>query len=294
MRRDHAIRVSKTVGVPAEFHSRHDVISRSYLYRLAVFPPACSLPSHQFHGWVSAPVTKRFNRKQASHYRELNTCVNSKLSALERGFTSDWYLKDGETFDFDLFKATLKLMEGKHNFSNFTKAQGLFKYQTVGGERYVRTARSEEERTRTVRSIEVSERAPPLPLSVYPVYGTEQVQLIDVVIQGQSFLHNQVRRMVGAAMAVARGLVSLDDVQLLLSQPDTGWNQKIAPARSEGLFLAKVEYKKESLELATEDYNKMVDLSKVTYKPSFGGLDEALSDSVTDDIDEAKAVSPGG
>ena len=294
MRRDHDIRVSKTVGVPAEFHSRHDVLGRSYLYRLAVFPPVCSLPSHQFHGWVAAPVTKRVSRKRASHFRELNACVNSKLSALDSGFVSGCYLKDEETFDLDLFKATLKLMEGKHNFSNFTKAQGLFKYKTVEGERYVRVARTEDERTRTVRSIEIIERPPPLPLSVYPLYGTEQLHLIDVVIHGQSFLHNQVRRMVGAAMAVAKGAVSLDEVKLLLSQPDSGWNPTICPARSEGLLLAKVEYKKKSLELATEDYNEMVELSKVTYNPSFGGSDEDLSDSVTDIIDEEKAKIPGG
>ena len=206
---------------------------------------------------------------------------------------SDCHLREGETFDLDLFKATLKLMEGKHNFSSFTKAQGLFKYKTVEGERYVRVARTEEERTRTVRSIEIIERPPPLPLSVYPVYGTDQVHLLDVVIHGQSFLHNQVRRMVGAAMAVARGVVSLDDVKLLLSQPDSGWSQKISPARSEGLFLARVEYKKDSLELATEDYNEMVELSKVTYIPSFGGCQEDLSDSVTDIVDGEKAKIPG-
>ena len=97
-------------------------------------------------------------------------------------------------------------------------------------------------------------------------------------------------------MAVARGVVSLDDVKLLLSQPDSGWSQKISPARSEGLFLARVEYKKESLELATEDYNEMVELSKVTYIPSFGGCQEDLSDSVTDIVDgeKAKIPAPGG
>ena len=100
--------------------------------------------------------------------------------------------------------------------------------------------------------------------------------------------------MVGAAMAVAKGAVSLDDVKLLLSQPDSGWNPKICPARSEGLFLAKVEYKKHSLELATEDYNEMLELSKVTYNPSFGCVED-LSDSVTDIIiDEEKAKIPGG
>ena len=145
-----------------------------------------------------------------------------------------------------------------------------------------------------MRSIEIIQRPPPLPLSVYPVYGTDQIHLIDVVIHGQSFLHNQVRRMVGAAMAAAKGVISLDDVKLLLSQPDLGWNTRICPARSEGLFLARVEYKKESLELATEDYDEMVALSKVTYNPSFDGCDEGLSDSVTDNIDEEKAVSPGG
>ena len=276
--------MSRTVAVPAEFHSRHDVASRSYLYRLAVFPPTCRLSSDHLHDPIRPPGTFRFNKKKAAHFKQLNACVSSKLSALDNNLMFDTYLKDEQTFNFDMFNKALKLMEGKHNFSNFSKSQGLFKYKTVNGEKYVKFARTEEERTRIVNSIEIIERPPPLPPSVYPLYG--EVQFLDVVIHGQSFLHNQVRRMVGAALAAATERISLSDVEDLLNEPHSGWNTAISPARCEGLYLARVQYKAGSLELATEDYREMLQLSKVTYDPSY--LHDNPSDSLNDILEEEK------
>ena len=194
----------------------------------------------------------------------------------------DYYLKDEQTFCLDLFKETLKLMEGTHNFSNFSKTQGLFKYKTVNGEKYVKFARTEQERTRTVNSIEIVERPPPLPPSVYPLYGGNSVQFLDVVIHGQSFLHNQVRRMVGAALTVAIGKISIDNVKLLLDNPDIGWNNKITPAPARGLYLAKVEYNPEALTLATDNYEDMLNLEKVIYNPEYDQDDtEEVCDNMT-------------
>ena len=282
------MRVTRTQAVPAEFHCRHDVVRRSYLYRLAVLPRLGELSDPQYHDPVIPVKTGKikFNRKKAEHLKHLNACVMSRLSALESNLMFDYYLKDEQTFCLDLFKETLKLMEGTHNFSNFSKTQGLFKYKTVNGEKYVKFARTEQERTRTVNSIEIVERPPPLPPSVYPLYGGNSVQFLDVVIHGQSFLHNQVRRMVGAALAVATLRVPLSQVEDLLKNPDSGWHQAISPAKSEGLYLARVDYKKEALELATEDSQELLELSKITYDPSIGQDIDDQSDTVTDNFEE--------
>ena len=181
------------MGVPASFHCRYDVISRSYLYKLAILPPMaefrdnCDRFHRTFQLHPERVSMKKYRRSEAA--KKINMCITTKMSIEEDGSIFDYHLKPDQSFDIDLFKRTLSLMEGTHNFSNFSKTQGLFKYRTVNGERYVPIPRTEQERTRTVKHIEVLEKAPPLPASVYPMY--EGVKFIDVVIHGQSFLHNQ-------------------------------------------------------------------------------------------------------
>ena len=274
------------MGVPAYFHSRYDAISRTYLYKLAIFPKLGTFLDHdqRFHQWMDLPIDSSSvkQRKMRRKKQAINECLMTKLSLLESDAVCDLFLKEGQTFDFELFKQTLKLMEGTHNFSNFSKTQGLFKYKTVDGERYTPVARTEEERTKTLNYIDVLDHLPPLPASIYPVYHDNGVKFIDVVIQGQSFLHNQVRRMVGAALTVAIGKINIDNVKLLLDNPDIGWNNKITPAPARGLYLAKVEYNPEALTLATDNYEDMLNLEKVIYNPEYDQDDtEEVCDNLT-------------
>ena len=71
--------------------------------------------------------------------------------------------------------------------------------------------------------------------------------MIEVRVHGTSFLHNQVRRMVGSLVAVGTGQKSVADVEWLLSRRScTGVSggsshaPRIAPPH--GLYLAKVHY----------------------------------------------------
>ena len=152
-------------------------------------------------------------------------------------------------------------MEGEHNFSNFCKSKGLFKYQTVGGVRYTPVPRTKEQLTRIVEAVEVVERGAPLPPSLYPPY--RPATFIDVAVTGQSFLHNQVRRMVGAGLAVGLHRLSLPDIADLLSNPGAGWDTRIPPVKPHGLFLAAVHYKEGALAGATDCKLKMKTLEKV-------------------------------
>ena len=175
------------------------------------------------------------------------------------------------------------MMEGTHNFSNFSKALGLFKFKTVDGQRYTKIPRTEDEKIRVINQIDVIEQPPPLPESVFPLYHDNNVLFLDIVIKGESFLYNQVRRMVGAALAVATGKCDLGYVEELVSDPDKGWDGgKITPAGARGLYLARVEYKPGVLDTATEITEEMLKLEKVVYDPHHG---RNIADQSSDDSD---------
>ncbi len=120
------------------------------------------------------------------------------------------------SFDVPLFTRTLQLFEGEHDFTSFARIEEG--YNPV----------------RTVDSIRVEE--------------LKRYNTIRVVVRGEGFLRYQIRRMVGAAVMVARdgAAVSYDDIRSLLQTP-----QRTSPAffniDAQGLCLRKIVYKKDLL-----------------------------------------------
>ena len=281
-KRNFDIRVTRTLGVPASFHCRYDVLNRSYLFKLAIFPQHDKVIDQRFHPFIPVRPDALMNTTKSRALRERNRCVGHMLSMSEEDKVYNYHLRVGSSFDLQLFKESLKLMEGAHNFSNFSKAMGLYKFKTVNGKRYTKIPRTEDEKIRVINSIEVVERPPPLPESVFPLYHDNNVIFLDIVIQGESFLYNQVRRMVGAALAVASGKCDLGYVSELISEPDKGWDGGlISPAGARGLYLARVDYKPGALDQATEVMEEMLKLEKVVYDPRHGHPSE--SDTSDDD-----------
>jgi hypothetical protein len=113
-----------------------------------------------------------------------------------------------------------------------------------------------------------------VPVSIYPAYDESGVQFLDIVIRGKSFLHNQVRRMVGAAVAVATHKLPLEKLTELLEDPDLGWN--LASAPSSGLYLASIEYEEGVWDEATESYAEMLNLEKRNYIDDSEEDDESI------------------
>ncbi|XP_022650986.1 tRNA pseudouridine synthase-like 1 [Varroa destructor] len=69
-------------------------------------------------------------------------------------------------------------------------------------------------------------------------------------VTARSFLYHQVRRMVGAVIAVGSGRVPMEEVSKMLSTKDTlTWNPRIVPAPAQGLHLLKVDYEPRMLDL---------------------------------------------
>jgi tRNA pseudouridine38-40 synthase len=126
-----------------------------------------------------------------------------------------WRLPEYITeFDTELFTKTLQLFVGTHNFTSFARVD------------------PGHDPVRTVDAIYVS------PLACY--------NAIRVVVRGEGFLRYQIRRMLGAALMVARSgaVVSYEEIQQLLITP-----QHTSPAflkiPGQGLCLRRIVYKKE-------------------------------------------------
>ena len=104
-----------------------------------------------------------------------------------------------------VLRGALKLFEGTHDFSNFSRPEG-------------------KDATRTVDRIR-SRRSGPF---------------ITVDFFARSFLWNQVRRLMGAALAVSRGDLGLHDMRSALDRP--GRKADLGLASPEGLILMDIDY----------------------------------------------------
>jgi tRNA pseudouridine38-40 synthase len=114
----------------------------------------------------------------------------------------------------DLFSQTLRLFVGTHDFTSFARVE------------------QGHDPVRTVDAIYVQ------PLARY--------NAVRIVVRGEGFLRYQIRRMIGAALMVARNdaVVNLRDIERLLQKPE-----RTSPAflkiPGHGLCLRRIVYKKE-------------------------------------------------
>lgn len=262
------IRVMRTLAVPPTFHSRYLVRSRTYLYRLAIVPRSsvCDLPEEVIrHQWRGAPVDHRASRgKKRQTAAKANNCITTHLTQLEEGFYYE--IRKKEDFNLNLFRSALSLFVGEHNFSNFTRSKGRLKYSKTEDRGYVARERTAEELTKRIDLISVDERPPPLPPSLHPLYQENHIMFLDVVVRGQSFLWNQVRRMVGAAVAVATGEVELDLVRRMLALDESTDMNCVSVMRNappHGLYLASVNYEEGAMDVGTDVDREMLSMEKV-------------------------------
>ena len=214
-------------------------MSRSYLYQIAV----SKLPPN----YIKGPRTSKISTTRI--FRKRLPLIQSRLPA----FIGDRYLEvRSSDFDADQFVDCLKCMEGSHNFKAFCSSQGWTKHIKLPDGSNVSELRTDEEFQRMIPKIDVSEAPNPCPLD--PFY-MDNFKFYQVQIKGKAFLHNQIRRMIGAALGVGEGRLTREDVQKMLQNPSLGWNKKGRVVPPHGLHLLDVEYTQESLQSATEDVN---------------------------------------
>jgi tRNA pseudouridine38-40 synthase len=90
----------------------------------------------------------------------------------------------------------------------------------------------------TFRNVECQAKLPVKTLDQLDVNGLADD--IQVITSARSFLHSQVRSMVGALALVGEGKWTADDVSVALAKRDRAACAPVAPA--DGLYLARVDY----------------------------------------------------
>ncbi|XP_023340718.1 tRNA pseudouridine synthase-like 1 isoform X2 [Eurytemora carolleeae] len=231
IKRNLEVRINRTLAVHPDFRARKDTIAREYLYQLAVSSE--EIPPYPF---------KRYKRRRNNN----KIFMPSQLPV----FMADRYLQIGHNvFDAEKIESCLKMMEGSHNFRNFCSSTGWIKHLKLPDGSHLSSPRTEEEFIKDISSIDLLESVSPFPLPELNQY----FKFYNIKISGKAFLHNQVRRMVGAALAASSGRMEQDDLKKMLTKPDLGWDTRAKPVPAHGLHLLSVTYSPESLVNSTED-----------------------------------------
>lgn len=122
-----------------------------------------------------------------------------------------WFWKFIDTVDWEKFSEAMKLFVGEHDFRSFSKTEG------------------DEETVRTVTAIEIKRFL--------------RYKMIRIEVTAKGFLRYQIRRMIGAALDVARKKdVSIGFLEEQIKNPSD--QQEFVRAESSGLCLRKIVYKK--------------------------------------------------
>lgn len=96
-----------------------------------------------------------------------------------------------------------------------------------------------------------------------PFDHDDNVQYWDIIFNAQSFLYRQIRRMMGALVAVAKGKITHRHIYEMLTIPSLAtFSNRINVLPSDGLYLADIEFREKCLiddanmpSVCSENYN---------------------------------------
>lgn len=138
-------------------------------------------------------------------------------------------------FDIERFKSASQLYLGRHDFRTFMRTQ------------------KDKERDHAmfaVRRIDKISITPGKSLAVgfNAKLANELYTYWDIEIRAKSFVHNQVRRMIGSLIAVALNQIDEKTIYEMLTIPSKHtWNPRINIAPPYALYLSKVHYNENDL-----------------------------------------------
>ncbi|GJL85757.1 MAG: tRNA pseudouridine synthase A [Micavibrio sp.] len=156
---------------------------------------------------VSDDFESRFHAKNKLYqYRLLN---RPAFPAIEQGLV--WHIR--RPLDVEAMKTAAQILIGYHDFSTFRDSQCQ--------------AKSPE---KTLARLDVTARD-------YDAYDGQEIIF---EAEGRSFLHHQVRNMVGTLTLVGEGKWSADDLKAALEARDRTKGGPTAP--SDGLYLVRIDY----------------------------------------------------
>ncbi|XP_054731892.1 tRNA pseudouridine synthase-like 1 [Anastrepha obliqua] len=205
------IRVLSTQQVPDTFHCRYNARGRNYLYRFAVAKNGNSHTDRLKNHDVFMPV------------EELDRC----------------YFLQNCNFDIERLRAGSHMFLGLHNFRTFMSVSRQ-RSATRDHPRY--TLRTIDQIiVKPGKSVAVGANAR-LAESLYDYW--------DIEFTAKAFLYKQVRRMVGALLALATGRIDERSLYQMLTIPSkNSWDHRVLLSPPFGLYLCRVYYDEKDLKL---------------------------------------------
>ncbi|XP_060800431.1 tRNA pseudouridine synthase-like 1 [Amyelois transitella] len=147
-----------------------------------------------------------------------------------------------KNFDIEKFKEGAKYFPGYHDFTTFKRFDKLTQHK---------------HNRRLLYSVDVRPGA-----SRTVTEGRDNCfDYWEVEIKGRAFVHNQIRRMIGALMSVAIGKIPPEEIKVMLQVPSkNSWYSFMATGPPDGLYLCDVEYNPEDLVYKEESVDKTEEL----------------------------------
>ncbi|XP_066190240.1 tRNA pseudouridine synthase-like 1 isoform X1 [Sylvia atricapilla] len=159
-------------------------------------------------------------------YRLLLGCAHhSQIPVFERDLC---WAPAGGPLDISAMREAAGFLLGTHDFSTFRSLHSESRLQSA---------------VRTVLQLELL----PARGALAAHYLHRELEFWEVKVKGKAFLYKQVRRMVGALVAVGQGKFSPQRIQELLELKDSRAFPPHSMAPASGLFLQSVEYSQEDL-----------------------------------------------
>ncbi|CAF0828737.1 unnamed protein product [Brachionus calyciflorus] len=221
------IRVLNCREVDPRFVSRH-AKSRTYLYRLGYLNNG---PMYSKELETIRKIDRCLERDSFNFSLPYLFPLSGFLSILD----ADCVTELREPFNRDLFFKALELFNVEKDFSAFTTKQ----------------ARDEmvAKNKNPIKKVELIYRTNNTQfLSDYLHSYHEKYEIIELEIKSTSFLYRMIRKMVGAASDVARGLIPIEQINHMLNNPEKYYFTNLTSVmKPNGLFLKNVEYDEEKL-----------------------------------------------
>ncbi|XP_011707639.1 PREDICTED: tRNA pseudouridine synthase-like 1 [Wasmannia auropunctata] len=182
------------------------------------------------------PVTNDFHSRYSCKSRTYlyrfmvpKVCEEQRISLPEA--THTYHLRSYD-FDIDRAKRGTQLFMGTKDFTTFSSKVTDRKIQYV----------------RALQAFTLEEAQPLMPFD--PL--SKNFTYWHFTCKARAFLYNQVRRMVGALIALGQGKITEKDITVMLQVPSHhNWNNRITPVPPNGLHLLNVEYDPDELTRCT-------------------------------------------
>ncbi|XP_051173772.1 tRNA pseudouridine synthase-like 1 isoform X1 [Leptopilina boulardi] len=207
---------------------------------------------HEIRILKCIPITKQFHARHSAlsrtYYFRFAVAKNSEIrnlspiSEMNRSTTIRL-----DEFDIEKLRNGMKHFVGLRDFGTFSVEDKIIKTKVY---------------RRILYEMTLEKAMPLVPFDP----NVKDFDYWHLIIRGKSFVHNQIRRMVGALFGLASGRITEKELITMLQVPSkNSWNSRIATVPANGLYLVNVEYNPEELKENTIIYNEKEFLRSVDF-----------------------------